>query len=107
MTTRALTPEDFIVTYDENHTFHFFEDENGNGVYGYGHLDKQAFATAVNYYDKLAIGDDYSSFMEPYSEDDVIHAHARADDLNVYGEWALRFCKSSDEHATPVTWVSR
>ena len=51
MSTRALTPEDFRVKYDDTHTFEFFEDEDGNGVYGYGHVDEQAFATAVNYYD--------------------------------------------------------
>lgn len=107
MTTRALTPEDFVVTYDENRTFQFFEDEDGNGVYGYGHHDKQTFATAVNYYDKLGLGDDYWSFMKPYAEDNVNHGYARADDVNVYGDWALRFCKAEDEYASPVTWVSR
>lgn len=107
MTTRALTPEDFVVTYDENHTFQFFEDEDGNGVYGYGHYDKQTFATAVNYYDNLCDGERYFDLCDVYTFEDVNHGYARADDDNVYGEWALRFCKAEDEYASPVTWLSR
>lgn len=107
MTTRALTPEDFRVKYDKEHTFEFFEDEDGNGVYAYGHRDEQAFATAVNYYDRLCNGADFSEDYDTYDHGDVRHAYARADDVNVYGEWALRFCKAEDEYATPVTWVSR
>lgn len=107
MSTRALTPEDFRVKYDREHTFEFFEDEDGNGVYAYGHRDKQAFATAVNYYDRLCNGENYDLLMLPYAEDNVCQGYARADDVNVYGEWSLRFCKAEDEYASPVTWVSR
>lgn len=106
MTTRALTPGDFRVKYDENHTFEFFEDEDGNGVYAYGHRDEQAFATAVNYYDRLCNGGNVD-YYDTYDYCDVHHGYARADDVNRYGEGYLQFCKSSDEYATPVTWVSR
>lgn len=102
MTTRALTPEDFRVKYDKEHTFEFFEDEDGNGVYAYGHVDAQAFATAVNYYDRLCFGE----IEGYYGTCDVRHSYAVAIE-DEYGEWALRFCKADDEFATPVTWVSR
>lgn len=107
MSVRALTPEDFRVKYDKEHTFEFFEDEDGNGVYAYGHRDEQAFATAVNYYDRLCNGEDFSEDYDAYDLCEVYHGYARADNVNVYGEWALRFCKAEDEYATPVTWVSR
>lgn len=103
MSTRALTPEDFRVEYDDTHTFEFFEDEDGNGVYAYGHKDEQAFATAVNYYDRLCFGE----IEGYYGTCDVNHGYARAVAVDIYEQWALRFCKADDEFATPVTWVSR
>ncbi|WP_131827804.1 hypothetical protein [Mycolicibacterium fortuitum] len=50
----ALTATDFQMhDHVGERILPFIEDENGNGVYGYGHWDKAQFAAAVNDYFQL------------------------------------------------------
>lgn len=112
----TLTAMDFETRYDDTHTFPFFEDENGELVTGYGHIDKAEFARLVNAYDRLADAD------SQYTPDDVKHGHATitfATDLAAaqgYPEWHFTFAKGSGRSwkslwlrptATPITWVTR
>ena len=48
-----LTAADFTVEWDADHTFPFFENENANGLWGYGHQDKGTFAQHANAHDHL------------------------------------------------------
>ncbi|MGC5027432.1 hypothetical protein ACLQ3K_22010 [Tsukamurella sp. DT100] len=101
--TRTLTAKDFETVYDDNHTFPFFEDENGYGIYGYGHIDKAEFARLVSEYDALAqFGPD-----DEITADDVNHTHAKVIEVaDLDYEWRLEFAPESAD-TIPVTWVQR
>jgi hypothetical protein len=61
----------FSTHLEKNFELPVIEDEDGNGVWGFGHVDKKKFAGIVNLYDlALTGGDEYG---EPYTEDDVQH----------------------------------
>jgi len=47
----------FDLPYDTEHRVPFFEDENGDGVYGFGHADTVEFAAKVNEYDSHRNGE--------------------------------------------------
>lgn len=68
-----LTAADFTVEWDATHTFPFFEDENANGLWGYGHQDEAEFAEAANAYDHLLDPDGRGS-EDDYTADDVSHS---------------------------------
>jgi hypothetical protein len=98
-----LTAKDFETVYDDNHTFSFFEDENGYGVYGYEHIDKAEFARLVGEYDALShYGPD-----DEVTADDVNHMHAKVIEVADQDyEWRLEFADQSPD-TIPVTWVQR
>lgn len=96
-----LTPDDFITTVHDDRTFPFFEDENGNGVYGYGHTDKAEFATAVNKYDRYVGG-----VVSNYFAGDVLHGYITPSPDNP-GLFRVVRELPVPADATPITWVPR
>jgi len=102
----TVTSDMFDMPFDAEHTFPFFEDENANGVYGYGHTDKAEFAAKVTEYDTYCNGEP----VDGYTEADVSHTWAIAycpaggDE----DEWRLTRADGPDaEGAFPMTTVSR
>jgi hypothetical protein len=103
----TVTPEMFVVPFDAEHTYPFFEDENADGVYGYGHTDKAEFAAAVNAYDDYASGEPAEDF---YTETAVSHtwAVAYSPGDGPADEWRFTRAVTADtEGAFPMTTISR
>lgn len=98
-TAAPLTADDFTTVYDESHTFPFIEDENANGVYGFGHTDRAEFAAAVNEYDRYSSGDDD---LIPYAAEDVRRGYAVA-----MSDERFRFVTADVDGAVPITYVLR
>lgn len=77
-----LTADDFEVKYDADHTYPFYEDEEGD-VYGYGHPDKVGAAAWVKaYYD----------YIDPAGDKDDHHV----DPADVRHLWAVRLPDDGD-----------
>lgn len=98
--TVTVRPEHFDVQWDAAHKFPFFEDENADGIYGYGHHDPAEFARLVNLYDEVSNGEP----MEwQYKPADVVHTYALAfapiGKTADEDEW--RFTWRGVTHATP------
>jgi hypothetical protein len=91
------TATDFETSWDADNTFPFFEDEDATGVFGFGHIDKDMFATEVNRYDHLATGAD-----EPYLAEHVVHCWAVTTDPR--GPDGLRFSWSGVDSRTLGSW---
>lgn len=68
------TEVDFQMSWHDHTKFPFFDDEDGGGLYGYGHQDKDAFARAANEYDRVCNNDIHPD--DQHTELDVIHAWA-------------------------------
>lgn len=68
-----LSPDAFTVVWDAERTFPFFEDENGNRLWGYGHQDKSAFAELVNDYDRICDPKGWDA-ENAYTTGDVTHS---------------------------------
>jgi hypothetical protein len=103
----TVTPDMFDMPYDAERTFPFFEDENGDGVYGYGHADKAEFAAKVNEYDAHCNGEPLD---EGYTDANVAHTWAVAyrPTNDPDGDWRFtRAVADSDEGAFPMTVISR
>lgn len=101
-----LTAEDFEVRFDDEHTYPFFEDNNANGVYGYGHTDKAEFAAAVTAYDEYMVGAGWDD-DDSYTERDAHHGYVQG---VRYSDGDFGFGEFFDEPfpgATPITWVWR
>lgn len=105
----TVTAKDFDVRWDAEHTFPFFEDENADGVYGYGHTDKAEFARLVSEYD--AVCDAGHDPADNYIADDVMHTYAVAYQPEGWpdGEWMFtrKGVTADTAQAFPMTWVSR
>ena len=92
------TAEDF--TADFGTDVRFFAPDTDLGLVGYGHIDKQVFATAVNTALDLATetGD------RLHSSDDVVHTFARSV-VDLHGSWTIEHAPDTP-HAIPVTIMS-
>ena len=101
-------PKAFEVLWREGLTYPFFEDEDANGVYGYGHQDKETFANLVNEYDADCRGD-FAVFAEAYTEDFVIHAYAEAlmREEREEDDWRFTVVLEPSEASVPITYISR
>ena len=111
-----LTEEDFS-TGDGITTFPFFEDENGHGIYGYGHWAKDAFAAAVNDYDDYCANEvdlEEDELADVYLPEDVKHGWAQIvnpDDPK--DEWRFRILWTLPDDfevltlLTPITVIKR
>lgn len=53
ITTRTPAPSDFRSVHDDEHTFDFFEDEQGNGLYALGTITDEEFLRQANVHDQL------------------------------------------------------
>lgn len=93
-----LNAEILSTAWNEEITFPFIEDDNGN-ITGYGHQDEVEFAAAINRYDGLA-GDGGD---EAWTAADVSHDWVVLDET---GE-VFRSCAPEEPGAHPVTtlWV--
>jgi hypothetical protein len=103
----TVTPDMFDMPYDNEHTFPFFEDENADGVYGYGHTDKADFAARVTEYDTICNGEPAD---DGYTESDVHHTWAVAYNPGdgPSDEWRFtRAVAAGTEGAFPMTAISR
>jgi len=101
-------PSAFEVLWRKDLTYPFFEDEDANGLYGYGHQDKVAFATAVNDYDADCRGD-LVIFDEAYTADAVIHAHAECfmREEREADDWRFTVVREPSEASVPITYIRR
>lgn len=105
----TLTARDFE-TVDGDKTWPFYEDENGQVVTGYGHIDKAEFARLVNEYDQWIIN---GVLQAPYTPEHVHHGHAEIefnDDLGVaqgFPEWGYRNVPEPTGGSIPITWIAR
>jgi hypothetical protein len=102
------TTADFDVQFDADHKFPFYEDENGCGIYGFGHMDKAEFAAQVNQYDTLCTGEAFDE--RGYVPEDVIHCWAvitapKDEDGSYQFSW--RGIDSRTLGAWPLTRVDR
>jgi hypothetical protein len=107
LATRTVSASDFEMVWDEDHTFPFFEDENADAIYGYGHIDDALFAQQVNEYDTICNGGpvDFET-----TASDVVHKFAVAFRVGERDDdW--RFTWAGVTEATPgafpLTMVSR
>jgi hypothetical protein len=50
---RIPTPEDFLVEWDEDHVFNFFEDDSATALWAHVSLSDEEFVRQANEYDKL------------------------------------------------------
>lgn len=104
-------PSAFEVLWRKDLTYPFFEDEDANGLYGYGHQDKVAFATAVNDYDAECSGA-LSLFMdddECYDSGSVVHAHAECflREEREADDWRFTIVSEPSEASVPITYIRR
>jgi hypothetical protein len=96
---RAPTPLDFIVPWDNEHTFDFFEDGDGDALWASGDLPDEEFARQVNEYDRLC-GSDW----EGYTENDVVTLWAIAIEIpDVY----IQPVEEGTENAGLIKKISR
>ena len=104
----VLTADDFKTVYDDDHTFPFFEDEDGETYTGYGHIDKAEFARLVNEYEQLVGFDTPSCTVE-----DVKHGHATITVASAlaaaqgFPEWHYTPVDEPNDKTIPWTWISR
>lgn len=105
-----VLPSMFDMAWDAEHTFPFFEGEDGSGCFGYGHQDRDAFAAALNDWDQLCNGGDPEW---PWTADEVEHvwavAYAPIEDAGDLDGWRLDWCgiTAADLGAFPMTVVAR
>lgn len=106
--TTTLTAADFEMKYDADHTFPFFESENGT-IMGYGHPGKAEFAALVKQYDDLCNGSE--AYPEPHSPDEVQHVWGVVDNAHEAetGEWRVSWAGVTAETpgAFPMTVIFR
>lgn len=101
----VATEVDFEMVWDDHTKFPFFEDEDGGGVYGFGHQDKDAFARAANEYD-IACGHDVPP-LDQYTERDVIHAWAVVTEPRGDLQIAWNGVESTSLGAFPLTRIDQ
>lgn len=70
-----LTAADFEMKYDSTHTYPFYEDENGDGLYAYGTIDDEEFARLAREYE-IHVGAYTPDEVDPYEASDVCHCWA-------------------------------
>ncbi len=99
-----LTAADFVsgLTYN---CVNLIEDENGDWVYAYGHIDREKFAAAVNEFDRDMAGP--LDWDQQYTAEDVQHLHAVT--VNPPPEWYMTWANVDGDTpgAFPITVVSR
>ena len=102
----VLTAADFEMRFDDAHTFPFFEDENGNGLWGFGHQDKAEFVRLVNEYDALCNGE---PLIDTYDADDPQHVFylAYTEMGATADEWRVRIVPEGTENSYPGTVIFR
>jgi hypothetical protein len=104
---RPLKPEDFTLRYDADHTFYFFESEDGDAVYAYGHVDKKQFAKDVLEYWRFTSGQDFED--DELDERNVAHRHAvgvipiDSDPEVDYDDLYFFYAPETAQHARPIT----
>jgi hypothetical protein len=64
---RVPDPLDFIIRWDNSHTFEFFEDHDGEALWAHGSLPSEEFVAQVNEYDRINGYDE----SEQYTEENV------------------------------------
>ena len=108
-----VDPDAFSVQLTRELLLPFFEDEDGNGLYGYGHQNVVDFIQAVYAYDKYMEGIHFDPVESSYSTDSVQHlygvAFSREIDGVVEEDWRFYWDDVTAEtpHSFPVTVLSR
>lgn len=97
--------KDFVTVFDDVNTFPFIEDEDGYGVYGYGHHDKAEFATAVNRFDLVVAGLDPEDCQ--YTAGDVKHLYAAPSPRLPEERFTWKDVTSETPGAFPLTLIYR
>lgn len=101
----ALTAADFQMHDHANErTLPFVEDENGNGVYGYGHWDKAQFVATVNEYFGRKWPD--LDADDEYTASDVVHVWAVVTDPDTQ-RFSWEKVTADRPNAFPVTAIQR
>lgn len=103
------TENDFIMHWDDEHSFSFFESEAGE-IFSYGHRDPIELVSEVREYDVLTSGDE--SFVD-YSYDDLIpyvrHTWAVISSSEEEEEWRFSYGVKYEGSAGafPITHIVR
>lgn len=99
-----LSAEDFKGWANHNDV-DLIEDENASWVIGYGHVDKGAFAAAVNAYDAACDADAQED--DGYTASDVQHQYAVV--IEPKPEWWITYVDVTAETpgSFPITVVTR
>lgn len=100
-----LVPKDFELQYDSDHDYSFFEDEDANGLYSYGHDRDAEFVNEVNEYDAYTSGfvdDDLTT----YNVGDVHHVWAVVTDPTTE-QFTWHGVTENTPNAFPVSVIRR
>lgn len=104
----ALTEENFLLRYDEEKTYYFFESEDGEVVYAYGHVDEKKFAKDVLEYYRYTSGDHYDDeeadgfrVMQTYAVG-VVPIEAPEGEEEHY-DLQFYYCAATEQMARPIT----
>lgn len=102
-----LKPEDFVVEYDDTHKYDFFEDRDGDSVYGFGHQDPAEFAKKVNDYFTYTSGEEVEELTAESVRHDWIVGYQNPD-LDEDDENRIAFLHTTpdDEFAQAITVIS-
>jgi len=93
----TLKDEDFVMPHDDEHSYPFFADENGNGLWAPGSLSDEEFARLANEYDELC----GAASSTPYKASDV-HRFVGVGAKDSYGDWRIYPCPTNFPGATVV-----
>lgn len=93
----TLKDEDFVMPHDDEHSYPFFADENGNGLWAPGSLSDEEFARLANEYDELC----GAASSTPYKAKDV-HRFVGVGAKDSYGDWRIYPCPTNFPGATVV-----
>lgn len=104
MTMPPLTPADFEMLWDADHTFPFMESEDAT-IMAHGHHDKAEFVKIVRTYDDL----NDPKWAETHAESDVeYHWAIRTDDNDEDGWWlSWNDVTAETPNAFPITVIRR
>lgn len=96
--------KDFVMVWDDENTFPFIEDEDANGLYGFGHHDKDEFAAAANRFD-FVCGLDPEDCS--YTAADVQHLYAAPSPILPEERFTWKDVTPETPGAFPLTLIYR
>lgn len=103
---RSPEPADFVVEWDADHTFDFFEDDNADGLWAHGSLPDETFVAQANEYDRINNAGSPIP-LTPYTVADVTSFWAIVPERKVDDEFRLQRCLDTVSGAVLCKKISR